>query len=160
MPTPPPLDAAGAVVPHDHDEIEAGDRVIRRISDRQIVTDGAGARRISSLAYQASGGANGGMSVDIEKFIVEGGDEPEQWVTTPRWIGSVCFSAGFLRGLQFQIGYHPIEETSERPANPYHGEVWGTFSRAQKIALQQNANWFVPIPDVELDQPLADQATG
>ena len=150
MPTPPPRDAAGIVEPHDHPEIGADDGVIRKISERQLVTDRHGVRRISSLAYQASGGPKGGMSVDIERFITDANVNAQTWVTTPRWIGSVRFAAGFLRGQFFKVGYDPLEQIGEQEANPYHGEVWGEFTRKQKQAVQQAAEWFVPIDGVDL----------
>lgn len=86
------------------------------------------------------------MSIDIERFIIADGCDPKTWVTTPRWIGSVSFATSFLRGHGFQVGYDPIVE----PPNPYHGEVWGNFSRSKQTALLQNAEWFVEIPDVAL----------
>lgn len=150
MPTPPPRNAAGVVTPHDHDEIGAGDGVIRRISEQQLVMDKHGQRRISSIAYQASDGPDGGLSIDIENFIVAGGIDAKQWVTTPRWIGSVRFTAGFLRGHSLQVGYDPIEEANDVSANPYHGEVWGEFTRSKKKALQEAAIWFVEIEGAAL----------
>lgn len=66
---PPPLDATGNVISHDHPEISGNDGVIRRISERQVVVDSAGQRRVSSIAFKASSGANGGMSVDLEELI-------------------------------------------------------------------------------------------
>lgn len=90
------------------------------------------------------------MSVDIEPFIIAGGHDPEKWVTTPRWIGSVKFTAGFLRNQQLLVGFDPLEETETQPANPYHGGVWGTFSRAIQQSLQNEAQWYVAIPDVDL----------
>lgn len=90
------------------------------------------------------------MSVDIEPFIVLDGLDPQQWVTSPRWIGSVKFTAGFLRNQQLLVGFDPLEETEAQPANPYHGGVWGSFSRGIQQALQSEAEWFVQIPDVDL----------
>ncbi|UYY60135.1 hypothetical protein [Sphingomonas sp. S2-65] len=149
MPTPPPRDAAGAVTPHDHTDIDDADVVIRRISELQVSRDKDGKRRISSLAYQGSG-SNGGMSVDVLPFVVADGRDPREWVTTPRWIGSVKFSAGFLRGLSLKVGYNPIPEVDGLPANPYHGEVWGISSKGQKNALKRAAEWFVEIDGVEV----------
>ncbi|MFD2184343.1 hypothetical protein [Rhodoplanes azumiensis] len=139
---PPPRDDNGHVVPHDHDGIDASHGVIRRISELQIVTDKAGQRRISSLAFKPSGGSNGGMSVDLEESIRAAGLDPYGYVTTPRWTGSVKFVVGDLRNENFKVGFNPL------PENPHHGEVWGDFGRAKQRRLQTLARWFVPIEGV------------
>lgn len=141
---PPPLDEAGNVIPHDHDEISSGDGVIRRISALQVVIDKAGQRRVSSMAFRPSGGPNGGMSVDLEESIKRAGLSPMDFVTTPRWTGSVKFVAGELRQEGFKVGFHPLVE------NPHHGEVWGDFGKAKQRRLQGLARWFVPIDGVVL----------
>ena len=139
---PPPLDANGAVQPHDHDEIGPGDGIIRRISEKQLIVDKVGQRRISSIAFKPSTGPNGGMSVDLERSIIDAGLDPQTHVTTPYWTGSVRFEAGAIREEGFQVGYHPLTD------NPHHGEVWGDFSKARQRRLQALAVWFVPIPGV------------
>jgi hypothetical protein len=90
------------------------------------------------------------MSVDIEPFIVAAGEDPKTYVTTPRWVGSVQFTAGALRGEGFKVGYDPLEETPTEPANPHHGEVWGDFTKGKQRRLLGMAEWFVPIPGVDL----------
>lgn len=139
---PPPLDESGNVVPHDHTGITASDGIIRRISENQVVIDGQGNKRISSKAFQPSSGNNAGMSVDLQASIVEAGLDPKNFVTTPRWTGSVRFVAGSLRNEGFQVGFHPI------PDNPHHGEAWGEFSKPKKRRLQELCEWFVPIAGV------------
>ncbi len=84
------------------------------------------------------------MSVDLEKLIIEAKRDPRMYVTTPRWTGSVRFEAGRLRDEGFMVGFDPL------PENPYHGEVWGKFTKAQQSCLQRLAVWFVPIPGVTL----------
>jgi hypothetical protein len=84
------------------------------------------------------------MSIDLERLIIEAKQDPRAYVTTPRWTGSVRFEAGALREEEFMVGFDP------RPENPYHGEVWGKFTRAQQRRLQQLAVWFVAIPGVKL----------
>jgi hypothetical protein len=130
------------VLPHDHEGISAGDGVIRRISELQIVLDKSGGRRLSSMAFKASAGENGGMSVDLEALIVEAGEDPRRYVTTPRWTGSVRFEADRLREEKFSVGYDPL------PDNPCHGEVWGAFTKSQQRNLRRMATWFVKIPGV------------
>jgi hypothetical protein len=143
VPQPPPRDEHGSVRPHDHPEILAAHRVIRRISDKQIVKDREGHRRISSIAFKPSSGPLGGMSVDIESFIIAAGHNPQTFVTTPVWIGSVFFHVGNLRASALQVGYDPI------PSNDCHGEVWGARTRTQWRWLQEQASWYVQIPGVE-----------
>lgn len=138
----PPLDDNGAVLPHDHNEILAEDQLIRRISEKQLVWDADGQRIVSSIAFKPAD-KNAGMSIDLERQIIEAGLVPRDYVTTPRWIGSVVFKAGDLRNEGLRIGFHPL------PDNPYHGEVWGlTSSHARR--LKGLATWYVSIPSVKL----------
>ena len=142
---PPPRDADGNVEPHDHNGIQAGDGVIRRVSDQQVVTDPkTGGRRLSSMAFKPSTDPNAGMSVDLENEIEKAGLDTRTYVTTPRWVGSVRFEAGALRGEGFMVGFDPL------PENPYHGEVWGTFSKAKQKRLGELCQWFVSIDGVSL----------
>ena len=136
---PPPLDGNGQVEPHDHAGIEATDCVIRRISALHIVKDekSATGRRVSSMAFQPSSGANAGMSVDIEKSIVEAGLDPQNFVLQPPFIGAVKFQVGPLRDEGFKVGFEPL------PSNPHHGEVWGTFSASRKKRLAELAQPFI-----------------
>lgn len=142
----PTRDEHGNVVPHDHAEVTGGSEVIRRISKEHIVEKG-GRRVVSSMAYKASTGKNGGMSVDLKQLIEQDDCDPIAWVTTPRWIGSVCFKVSSLRTMDFMVGYAPIQLPEP---NPYHGEVWGEFSRARIKRLKNMATWFVVIDDVDL----------
>ncbi len=142
---PPPRDAIGAVVPHDHEGIRAGDGIIRRVSEQQIVDDvKSGGRRLSSMVFKASAGANAGMSVDLQTQIEEAGLDPRKYVTTPRWTGSVRFEAGSLRQERFQVGFDPLTE------NWHHGEVWGTFSKSKQQRLRELCQWFVSIEGVAI----------
>jgi hypothetical protein len=84
------------------------------------------------------------MSVDIESFIIAAGYNPQTFVTTPVWIGSVFFEVGVLRANALQVGYDPI------PSNDCHGEVWGARTRSQWRWLQEQASWFLQIPGVEI----------
>jgi len=142
--SPPPRDANGVVVPHDHPEIDATDRIIRRISEEQCVLDAAGGRRVSTMAFRASTTGNQGMSIDLEASILKSGLDAAVFVTTPQFIGSVWFLAGWLRNENFQVGYDPVVD------NEHHGEVWGAFSRARQKLLLRTAQWFVEIDGVSL----------
>lgn len=151
MLTPPPRDPNGGILPHDHQQISNDDGVIRRISEQWVVPDKDGNRRVSSMAFRASSGPNGGMSVDLEALIIANGVDPKGYVTSPRWTGSVIFTAGSLRAEGFWVGYDPLdEELPDQPANPYHGEVWGSFPKSKQRRLAQIANWYVALPGVLL----------
>jgi hypothetical protein len=143
--TPPPRDEQG-VIPHDHPEILADDLVIRRVSNAWTVDDPKvpGGTRLSSMAFDKSSGPNGGMSVDLKRPIEEAGKDAKQWVTTPRWTGSVTLRVADLRAENFQVGFDPLDD------NPYHGEVWGQFSKGKKKKLMSMCSWFVSLDGVAL----------
>lgn len=110
--------------------------------------------RISSKAFSPSTGPDAGMSVDIEKLIVAGGEDPKTYVVTPVFTGAVAISASAARSLGLWVGYDPLDD------NPYHGEVWNSiinrhnkFSKAQKDGLAAAAEWYVPLDGVELHVP-------
>jgi hypothetical protein len=137
----PPLDDRGEVIPHDHPGIEAEDGVIRRISPQHMVDDPkTQGRRLSSIAFQASTGHRGGMSIDLQRLIEEAGLDPKAYVLSPPWIGAVRFTAGALRGEGFMVGYDPIPQQ-----NPFHGQVWGNFSKRLQRRLSILAEWFVNV---------------
>ena len=151
MPTQPQRDSNGKVIPYDDPAIMNDHWLIRRISEQQVVVDPkTGGRRISTLAFNHSSEPNGGMSIDLQHEIEQAGLNAKEYVTTPRWIGSVRFQACRVRQMCFQVGADPIEARGGVEANPYHGEVWGTFSPARKNALRQMSEWFVPIDGVSI----------
>jgi hypothetical protein len=144
--TPPPRDLSGNVIPHNHPGILDTDFIIRRISDNFIVSDpkAVGRKRLSSMAFQASSTGSKSMSVDLKTEIEQAGLNPNTYVTTPKFIGSVLINVGQIRQLHFQVGYEPIS------TNPHHGGVWGAFTRPQKNAIAEICNWFVAIPNVSI----------
>src|SRR5437763_1829630 len=81
--------------------------------------------------------SNGGMSVDIKKSIEEAQLVAVDFVTTPKWIGSVIFKASSPRSLRLLVGYDPLAD------NLNHGEIWGAFSKAKSKSIQQASQWFV-----------------
>ena len=85
------------------------------------------------------------MSVDLERQLREGGVDPEKFVTTPLWTGSVKLVVEDVRVESLQVGSHPLP-----PQNPYHGEVWGIVTKDQQRKLQAKAEWFVAIPGVQV----------
>jgi hypothetical protein len=149
--SPPPRDAHGKVIPHDHRGIGQHDVLIRRITEQWIVTEADGRRRLSSLAFNPSSGPNGGMSVDLQVQIEEAGLNCREFltVTNPHCIGAICFEAGVLREINLQVGFDPM------PSNPYHGEVWGNFTRAMKNRILPSlATWFMEIDGVAISPRL------
>ena len=71
MPTPPPRDAHGRIVPHDHLEILDSHHVIRHTTPHDLHTEPNGLRRVMSGAFSES--STGGMSVDIEEWMTADG---------------------------------------------------------------------------------------
>lgn len=136
-------------MPHDHAEILPDHRIIRRVSDRQTVTRADGRRTLSSLAFKPSTGANAGMSVDIEDWIRAAGKDPVEFVTSPKWVGSIRFRVGDVRAEGCRVGWDPIPRRGSLPANDYHAEVWDLSPSRQK-KLPGLAEWFVPIEGVEI----------
>ncbi len=147
MPLKPQRDENGVVIPHDHPGILPEHGIIRRVSEELLVNDEKLAgRRISTMAFKPSSGDNGGLSVDLQNEIEKAGLDAKAYVTTPQWMGSVRIEAGQLRDEGFIVGSDPIE------SNPYHGEVWGNFTRPKKRRLLAICEWFVRIDDVAIDK--------
>lgn len=144
--TQPPRDQHGGVIPHDHTGIVNDDHVIRRINKEWIIDDPKvpGGKRITSVALEPSSGPNGGLSIDLKRQIEEAGYDAKQWVSTPKFTGSIILRTGDLRSENFMVGYDPQD------GNPYHGEVWGQFSRGRKKKVMSMSSWFVPIEGVAL----------
>lgn len=146
--SPPPRDANNAVVPHDHAEILAEDGLIRRIPLHWVVPDAKSptGKRLSSEAFEMSSQeCGGGMSVDIERLIIESGQDVPTYVTTPSRIGSIRVTAGLLREHQLQVGFSPV------PENPFHGEAWGKISKKQSKTFRLASTWLVEIPGCSLE---------
>ena len=137
--SPPPRDANGVVVPHDHAEIANDSGVIRRISDYYLTPGPSGKRQVSTMALQQSKGVNGGMSVDLEQSILEAGIDVITHVTSPQFLGSIRFVASELRSEDLMVGYDPL------PDNAHHGEVWGNLSKGKQRRLLKKAAWCVEI---------------
>jgi hypothetical protein len=143
--SPPPRDAHGEVIPHDHPDIGSTDGVIRRIPEHWIMTESDGRRRLSSLTFSPSSGSNRGMSVDLQAQIEEAGLSCREFIntTTPQCIGAIRFEVGALREFNFMVGFNP------QPSNPHQGEVWGNFTGAmQRQILPRLASWFLEIEGV------------
>ena len=142
--TQPQLDQAGNVIPHDHQEILNTDGIIRRVSPYHIVEypKVVGGRRISSSLFRESSEPPGGMSIDLMRPLEEGGFDAAVIVTVEPHIAAVVLLAHEFRTLEFRVGYDPL------PANPYHGEVWGIFSKSKQRTLLRTCAWLVPVPGI------------
>ena len=141
----PPADEDGNTLPHDHEQIADNHFVIRRVSDKQIAIDKkTGEKRLSSMVYKASSEKNGSMSVDLEHLILQAGICPKEHVTHSTWVGSIKIKAEDIRSSNFQVGYDPIND------NPYHGGIWGNFSKKNQNHLRSGSQWFVEIEGVSI----------
>ena len=123
MPTraPPLRDEHGKIVPHDHPEIGDDDFVIRHIVppyDLHLEGD-TGITRVASGAYSVS--EDGGMSVDIQKWLQEDG-LPDLHYLADESRGATRISVRFLRSLGLKVGWDPDN------GHAHHGAVWGIVS--------------------------------
>jgi hypothetical protein len=150
LPSQPPRDVNGVVQPHNHSEILDDDGIIRRVDPiHHIVSDikSPTGKRISSKLLKQSGG----VSVDLQRPIEEDMLDARKFVTTPKYIGSVRFTAGNLRYAGFLVGYDPVApDDPQGPANPYHGLLWNKITASSNAKLLQSATWFVPLEGVTL----------
>jgi hypothetical protein len=116
MPAPPPRDADGRIVPHDHVDILDSHHVVRHTTPHDLHIEADGTSRLASGAFSES--STGGMSVDIEEWMAQDGLGALHYVTEPTH-GAVRLSVGELRQLGFQVGWDPDG------GHEYHGAVWG-----------------------------------
>lgn len=73
------------------------------------------------MAYKGSSSdPHKGVSVDLERLIVEAGKDPKQ--LEPRWVATIRFEAAKLRSCGCKVGYDPL--TPPPIDNPFHGEIW------------------------------------
>jgi hypothetical protein len=142
---PPPLDEAGRVVPHDHEEIGDDWIVIRRIHFDWLKNATDGAIGLSTASFSESSEPPKGMSIDIFNLMDDAGVDAKSYVTgRPNYPYAVSFRVGDLRALGLSVGFHPLKKKSPFPENPFHGEVWGIGnSRGAKNKLRKIAEWFV-----------------
>jgi hypothetical protein len=115
MPSAPYRDAQGRIEPHDHPEINDDSYVIRHIVPHDIHEG-----RVSSGAYTES--KEGGMSVDIESWILAAGLVPLYYVRSD--CGARRLRVGDLRAMGMRVGWDPDN------GHEHHGAVWNV-PRAQ-----------------------------
>ena len=113
---PPVRDSVGEIVAHDHPEIHDVEHVIRHIMPNEMVQDANGGKRLSSGAFSESTG--GGMSVDIEAWVIADGLSSLNYLGGPPE-GAVRLNVGALRQLGLKVGWDPDH------GHTHHGAVWG-----------------------------------
>jgi len=140
----PPRDANGIVVPYDDPDIRNGDGLIRHIPEHHIVLDkNTGYRRLSTGAFSEFSKPPGGMSVDLERPMIEAGLDPLAMLPNPDF-GAVRLIAGEMRELGHKVGRNPL------PQNPYHGEVWGIGpGRGAKKRIMERSVWLKKPPGLD-----------
>src|ERR1700730_13454535 len=101
----PLRDPQGNIVPHDHADILNDHHVIRHTNPNDLTFDAAlGGMRLSSGAFSES--SDGGMSVDIEEWMIADGLASLHYLTNPVE-GAVRIGVGALRQLGYQVGWDP-----------------------------------------------------
>ncbi len=113
MPTPPPRDEFGRVIPHDHPDIPDDYHVIRHTTPHDLHREEG---RLTSGAFSES--RDGGMSVDIEEWMLVANLDILHYVGNPDH-GAVRLNVGSLRALGLKVGWDPDT------GHEHHGAVWG-----------------------------------
>jgi hypothetical protein len=122
--TPPPRDAAGKTLPHNHDDILDSDHLIRHTKPHDLTQEtDTRVWRLGSGAYSES--SDGGMSVDHEEWMHQEGLTSLHYVKDSQ-DGATRLMVGELRALGFQVGWDPL------PDNPHHCAVWGISNSRQR----------------------------
>lgn len=114
---PPPRDTGGRVLPHDHNQIQDEDIMLRGIPAQQIVSTPDGGRRISTGAFSRSSDAYGGLSLGAKKVLECLEKTTEEWAAG-RFSAVVCFPAEMLRKAGVWIGWDPLDD------DPAHCNAW------------------------------------
>ena len=129
----PQRDANGVAIPYDDEDIEAADGLIRHVHPTQLIyDDNKQCQRVSSGAFSPSQGINGGMSIDLERKLLDNGKDQLAMVPSENH-AAVRLIAGKMRELGHQVGSNPL------PENPYHGEVWiSGGSKSQRKRAQRS----------------------
>lgn len=138
-----PRDDNAFTIPHDHEQIEGSELLIRGIPSQQIVN-----QRISSGAFKSSSDPYKGMSVDLERCS-EGID-----YTSGKYVGAVKFKVQHPRSKNHWVGYDPILEPEKNLA---HSQIWRPpdpspkrISDGVSKLVHRNAEWYTEIEGVEI----------
>ncbi len=118
MPTAPPRDQNGKIVPHDHPDIHDDDYVIRHIVPPFDLHPDLGTQttRVGSGAYSES--SDGGMSVDIQRWMRQNSLD-DFYYLADETEGATRICVGKLRALGLKVGWDPDG------GHAHHGAVWG-----------------------------------
>ena len=103
---PPPRDAEGVVVPHDHDQIHDADVMLRGIPSQWVLPTEQGGHRITSGAFQPSSDKYMGLSLGVKKMMEFCGKSIDEWAAG-RFRAVVCFPAQELRDQEMKVGWDP-----------------------------------------------------
>ena len=131
----PPSGDDGRVVPHDHEQLHAGDILIRGITAAHIQSNGK--PRLRSSAFNLSSpdrDPHEGMSLAAKKILECGGKNPDEWARE-RFVAIACLPARTLRDLQMRVGWEPLK--SERA----HCGAWGSLSKRERKRLAEAVRW-------------------
>jgi hypothetical protein len=146
----PAKDANGRVLPHDHPELKGDGRLIRRVSQHQVVSTPKG-ERLSTAVLEPSTpeyDPHCGLSVDLEQLLLAEGVHPVAHVAKAH--GAIALTVASFRDRKFMVGSDPLAD------NPYHGNVWqdakagSKLTRGTQKALLREAVWLVAIDGVAI----------
>lgn len=125
----PPRDEDGIVQPHNDSDIRDDDGLLRYLNPaaNHLAPDqNTGGWRISSALFSESSYPGGGMSVDLERPMVEETGSNMTGLPSPEF-GIVRLITGDMRNkLGLKVGSDPKDD------NPYHANVWGTKNKKKR----------------------------
>lgn len=127
----PPRDENGIVQPHDDHDIRDDDGLLRYVDPaNHLAPDkNTGGWRISSGLFSESSYPGGGVSVDLERPMVEETGSNMTGLRNPAF-GIVRLITGDMRNkLGLKVGSDPKDD------NPYHANVWGTKNKKKKRGI-------------------------
>lgn len=134
-----PRDENGVTIPHDHDEINDNDWLLRGISNQHIING-----RVTSGAFKSSTDPYKGMSVDLEKL------DGARNYPNERHLGAVKFLTEIPRQKELLVGYDSLTE------NDAHSQVWRfdenirNITSSQARHMSKNCEWEIEIEGVNL----------
>lgn len=139
----PPRDALG-VIPHDHEEIQATDKLVRYIPSVHVKLEG-GVPKLSSAAFTPStppDDPRSSVSVDIKSLLVaEGLFEPYRASSGQ---GVAELPVDKVRGYGLMVGWDPL------PKNSSHGGIWGVGkSKSKQRQLSRDCAILVILPSMQ-----------
>lgn len=136
-----PHDQNGLTIPHDHEEIESKENLIRGITSHHIIN-----QRISKGAFKSSTDPYKGLSADLERLA------SERSYSSGKYRGAVKFPVAAPRKKDLLVGYDPEEN------NHAHCQVWRPpengegkrITAAGEKAICSSSDWHVEIEGVTI----------